>query len=160
MGPCALCGRRRGQSLRGMAYHRYPCVCPLGQSRRRVISKRAIRSFINQMQTQQKWKQLIRRDPCAYCGGPGGTMDHIRPQASGGQADWKNVTGACRSCNNKKCSWPLLMFLARRSQCTVQSIQLIQETRNPSIAGESEQITAAVSSQGILPVRPAGLCTW
>lgn len=29
------------------------------------------------------WAPVLRRDPCSYCGGPGGTVDHIVPQAAG-----------------------------------------------------------------------------
>ncbi len=27
------------------------------------------------------WLRLLRADPCAYCGGPGGTVDHVEPRS-------------------------------------------------------------------------------
>lgn len=39
---------------------------------------------------------------CAYCGGPGETVDHIFPQARGGADEWMNTITACTRCNGKK----------------------------------------------------------
>lgn len=54
---------------------------------------------------------LIREDPCSYCGDRSDTADHIEPQAHGGSDEWENLTGACRSCNDRKGDKPLLRFL-------------------------------------------------
>lgn len=56
----------------------------------------------------------LLRDPCAYCGAPSETFDHIHPQALGGNHDWQNVVGACRRCNSSKQDTSLLLFLLRR----------------------------------------------
>ena len=47
---------------------------------------------------------VLKRDnhTCAYCGGPGDTMDHIVPKALGGKHEWRNIVTACRRCNGKK----------------------------------------------------------
>jgi 5-methylcytosine-specific restriction endonuclease McrA len=58
---------------------------------------------------------LMRTDPCAYCGRPGETYDHIVPRYDGGKNSYDNVTRACLSCNARKNNRPLLLFLARRS---------------------------------------------
>ena len=50
----------------------------------------------------EAWRRSLRRDPCAYCGGRGGDVDHITPQAHGGSDNWVNLTGACRGCNSAK----------------------------------------------------------
>ncbi len=56
---------------------------------------------------------VVRHDPCAYCGGQADTLDHIVPVASGGTSAWDNLTAACRSCNSRKRSTPLLHALLR-----------------------------------------------
>lgn len=56
----------------------------------------------------------LRRDPCAYCGGPGGVVDHIVAVAAGGVHEAENLTGACRRCNARKGTKSLLLFLANR----------------------------------------------
>lgn len=46
---------------------------------------------------------LIRdRGTCAYCLGPGDTMDHVMPKSRGGPAEWTNAVVACQPCNNRK----------------------------------------------------------
>lgn len=57
---------------------------------------------------------IIQRDPCAYCGGLGGTVDHIRPVSAGGGNSWENFTGACLGCNSSKNTRELLQFLLSR----------------------------------------------
>jgi len=58
-----------------------------------------------------KYAALIAHDPCAYCGEPGGTIDHIEPLVNGGANHWSNLTGACFSCNARKQRRPLLAAL-------------------------------------------------
>ena len=61
----------------------------------------------------EAWRTVIRRDVCAYCGGPGGTIDHIISQAMGGSPkSIRNWTGACAACNGRRGSRGLLYFLA------------------------------------------------
>lgn len=57
-------------------------------------------------------KQLLN-DPCNYCGGPAGELDHITPLAEGGTNDWWNLTAACRSCNRRKNDRSVLDMLMR-----------------------------------------------
>lgn len=61
--------------------------------------------------TQVPWRFVIQADVCAYCNGPGGTMDHIQPQAFGGADNASNLTGACVRCNQRKGTMPMLMYL-------------------------------------------------
>jgi hypothetical protein len=62
------------------------------------------------------YRDVLRADPCAYCGRKGGTLDHIasRHGAKGPNA-WTNLSGACLRCNMEKGSGTLLMFLAKRA---------------------------------------------
>lgn len=62
-----------------------------------------------------QYAELVRRDPCSYCGRPGGQADHIEPLNRDGLHDAENLTGACRSCNSAKGDRPLLAFLLYRT---------------------------------------------
>ncbi len=53
-------------------------------------------------------------DPCTYCGGPAGTLDHIVPRHRGGANLPDNATAACQRCNSSKGRKPLLLWLATR----------------------------------------------
>lgn len=39
---------------------------------------------------------------CAYCQGPGATIDHIQPTSRGGESTWLNTITACVACNGAK----------------------------------------------------------
>lgn len=55
---------------------------------------------------------ILRGDPCAYCGAPADSVDHIENTAHGGALDdWENLTAACLRCNGSKQHRPLLRFL-------------------------------------------------
>lgn len=60
----------------------------------------------------------LGRDPCAYCGRPGGTIDHIVARARGGTNAPDNLTGSCAACGGLKGTWPLLPFLLLRAWVT------------------------------------------
>jgi 5-methylcytosine-specific restriction endonuclease McrA len=65
------------------------------------------------------WLRMLRADPCAYCGGPGGTVDHVEPRSRpargiGSVHGWVNTVGACGPCNGRKSDRTLLLWLARR----------------------------------------------
>jgi len=58
------------------------------------------------------YAQVLRRDPCSYCGVSGSqTIDHIHPRNFGGANHWRNYTAACAKCNRTKGSQSLLSFL-------------------------------------------------
>jgi len=59
-------------------------------------------------------REVLARDPCAYCGGPVDVIDHVEPRAAGGANDWMNLIGACSSCNCAKSAKSLLRFLLNR----------------------------------------------
>lgn len=62
----------------------------------------------------QEYAAILRRDPCSYCGGPGGEVDHIVPPSKGGTGHWTNLTAACKSCNSSKNARSLLHFMLER----------------------------------------------
>lgn len=59
--------------------------------------------------------EVLRSDPCSYCGAEAGSIDHIEPLKSGGSCGWENLTASCRGCNSSKYTAPLLAFLTRAS---------------------------------------------
>lgn len=61
------------------------------------------------------FRDVVRRDPCSWCGKDGGTFDHIIPQASGGKDSWENAAGACHKCNQWRGSASIVEFLAERA---------------------------------------------
>lgn len=60
-----------------------------------------------------RFAEIVRLDPCAYCGRRGGTVEHVEPISSGGPHHWSNLGGACASCNARKGATSLLAFLRR-----------------------------------------------
>lgn len=65
------------------------------------------------VETYRAYVRVLHGDPCSYCGGFGGEIDHIVPLSAGGANAWENLTSACRSCNSSKHASPLLLWLAR-----------------------------------------------
>lgn len=60
------------------------------------------------------YKRALKLDPCSYCGGRGGSHDHIVPRSAGlieDVRDWRNLAGSCRRCNATKQALSLLQAL-------------------------------------------------
>lgn len=58
---------------------------------------------------RQRWRlkyraarHAIQSRPCVYCGGAGGTVDHVRPLHRGGRDGISNLVPACETCNTYK----------------------------------------------------------
>lgn len=94
------------------------------QARRHAAAKRARDPEWNRLQILKRkggaytaegaeYARVLLTDPCSYCGGPGGEVDHVTPIARGGDGSWLNLTSACRSCNGRKHKFTLLTYLAR-----------------------------------------------
>lgn len=56
--------------------------------------------------------EMLRLDPCVYCGKAGGSTEHIEAVSMGGANHWTNYAGACIPCNSSKNAKPLISFLA------------------------------------------------
>ncbi len=75
-----------------------------------VLSNNRFRS-----QWSKRWREIMRADPCTWCGGAGGFVDHIVPQSRcnpGQRKSWMNVTGTCAKCNGRRGDAPVLQWLA------------------------------------------------
>jgi 5-methylcytosine-specific restriction endonuclease McrA len=62
----------------------------------------------------REYVEILRRDPCCYCGVAAQHIDHIEPLINGGTSDSANLTSACGSCNTRKGGRSLLAFLMAR----------------------------------------------
>ncbi|CPX20647.1 restriction endonuclease [Mycobacteroides abscessus] len=51
---------------------------------------------------QRAARSVIQSLPCVYCGGEGGTADHVRPVSRGGRNGISNLVPACETCNTYK----------------------------------------------------------
>ena len=49
---------------------------------------------------KEVWK--FRHLPCFYCGGKGGSIDHVIPVSKGGAHSIGNLVSSCRTCNSSK----------------------------------------------------------
>lgn len=63
-----------------------------------------------------EWMEVLRSDPCAYCGDAMREWDHIEPRTRWyegvpGWNEWSNLTASCKSCNRRKNARSLLSFL-------------------------------------------------
>lgn len=83
------------------------------KSRRRRAALRGA-TIEGTKQELKDWCRLILNDPCAYCGGPSTSIDHVVPIDKGGVHGASNLVGACERCNKSKSTESLLFFLLRQ----------------------------------------------
>lgn len=79
----------------------------------RLRNKHATLRRVGRDALAAEYAEIVRLDPCSYCGGPSGEVDHIDPASIVGHNGWENLTAACRRCNARKNASPLLVYLAR-----------------------------------------------
>jgi 5-methylcytosine-specific restriction endonuclease McrA len=65
--------------------------------------------------------EILKRDPCAYCGKPSEHVDHITAVVRGGSSAWGNLAAACAFCNQSNSALSLLRFLHNRSICIAEA---------------------------------------
>lgn len=51
---------------------------------------------------KKAWAAEMKQQPCHYCGGEGGTVDHVIPHSQGGPNRKENCVPACGPCNRKR----------------------------------------------------------
>ena len=81
----------------------------------------------------RRWREIVRADPCAWCGGAGGSVDHIVPRSRcsrGRQKSWTNLTGACAECNGQRDDAPALQWLAD-PQAAAAAAKTARRTEDP-----------------------------
>ncbi|MGW2724812.1 HNH endonuclease [Streptomyces sp. NPDC001492] len=60
------------------------------------------------------YRQIIKSDPCVYCGAASVAIDHVTPIAEGGSDIWSNLAPVCKPCNSKKRSRSVLTLMLDR----------------------------------------------
>ena len=94
------------------------------------------------MRRNPAWVAVLLRDPCVWCGGPGGTRDHIYPVALGGSKYDSNVAGACHHCNSVRGCKRVLHKLAGVPDPDAQRVLAIHESAKAFIGREIRAVLA------------------
>lgn len=81
------------------------------KNRHKETARRHARRAVPMDAAAREYTRMIINDPCSYCAQDGGTLDHITAITKGGDNDWRNLTGACMSCNSRKRTKSLLRFM-------------------------------------------------
>jgi 5-methylcytosine-specific restriction endonuclease McrA len=68
----------------------------------KLVRKQEVEIAEYRLMRKSKALQEMRKQPCAICGRPSGTIDHITPLAKGGTNKMSNLRPLCLSCNSKK----------------------------------------------------------
>lgn len=84
-----------------------------------------------------KYSQILRNDPCVWCGGDAGTIEHITPrskmrkvshQEEGmGRDNWQNLASSCKRCNRSRGSMGMIRWILMRHGQDTQNSQNIQD---------------------------------
>lgn len=84
----------------------------LNPTQRKRSTGRSRARRLKRDQWVKPYTEILRHDPCSYCGHPSEQVDHVVSLAQGGSNDWDNLTAACGSCNRRKAAGSLLLHLA------------------------------------------------
>jgi len=91
---------------------------PRGRATRNLASQRRRAAKVNADTGCWYARETVARqsltDPCVYCGGPGGQLEHIDALSISLDDTADNFAGACASCNPAKRDRRLLAFLLER----------------------------------------------
>lgn len=62
------------------------------------------------------YAEMIRVDPCVYCGLPSSEIDHIVPVSVSRSSHWTNLAPICDACNSSKGAKSVLHFMLYRQR--------------------------------------------
>ena len=94
----------------------------------------APQSGINKGVGNAAWAREMRRMPCHYCGGPGGTVDHVIPRIHGGRSVYENCVPACERCNVMRGAFKYEHFIAAIDYGMLQVFDGIKWPRKQHVA--------------------------
>jgi 5-methylcytosine-specific restriction endonuclease McrA len=71
--------------------------------------------FFNKAGSLVAIRPLLKKDPCVYCyRRKKMSLEHVLPKSMGGNGALSNLVGACKTCNMKRGSTGLLLYLLER----------------------------------------------
>lgn len=77
-----------------------------------------MRAFSMQPSTMCSYREVLRQDPCPYCGNIPAPMnrslEHVIPRSHGGRNSWDNLVGACFPCNQRRGNIPFLYWMVQQ----------------------------------------------
>lgn len=120
-GNCRVCKRRhtrawqRRNADKKRAYNRtwWANQDPTAKAANRKRNRRRAHDAPLDADTKD-YREILRRDPCSYCGAACEHTDHVVSVKRGGAYVWENITAACGGCNASKGAKSLLEFLIWR----------------------------------------------
>lgn len=122
---CAVCHRERerGRKQDPEYYRRYVAANRerINDYRRawRVSNRPDVKEFRRGGALTLEYVQIIKNDPCVYCGSEAQEIDHIIAVKAGGTGLWSNTAPTCRSCNASKQTKDVLHFMLYRQRTGV-----------------------------------------
>lgn len=112
------------------------------------------------------YRDIVARDPCAYCGAPFEEVEHIDPRSRGGRDEWENLTSSCRACNRAKRDIPLLRFLGGYSEPRIlrvlrpQAPELVPPAIDVEVGVPTEMVDALVPLAEASGYQVADFVSW
>lgn len=119
------------------------------------------------------YRRVQHRDGwlCAWCGGPGSTLDHVIPICWGGQTKLDNCVIACRACNHSRnnalpstfLQWtgyrpthPVIRSIVTHEAARLEEAEtaLAERPLSSCVTREEAQIWVAYRAEGLERARP------
>lgn len=116
---CRLCKRlnereRKRKLRRAAGVPEKPGYSPAERRAAVQNAKARIRARSEALVVTAKEYLSLQCKPCFYCGGPGGTVDHVIPLSRGGRHSIGNMVPSCHPCNMRKGSFLLIEWVRRK----------------------------------------------
>lgn len=84
------------------------------RARKNAKVQKAIRRGVPYTAEALDYIEILKGDPCGFCGEPYQATEHIISIKRGGTGEWDNLSAVCTSCNSQKSAKHLLHFMLDR----------------------------------------------
>lgn len=120
------------------------------------------------------YRKVQQRDGwvCAWCGGPGSTLDHVIPVCWGGRTTLQNCVIACRACNHSRnnalpstfvrwtgfhCTHPVIRRILEEEEQALREVEAVVKNTPLSlcVSREEAQVWVAYHAHQFDHIRPA-----